>query len=127
MGVGAKLGCYGGPLESPSFVDLLADEAVTVAAGVPTVWIGVTDELAGRTGERLLPHLRHIGCGGNQPPRALIGRYEKDFDIPIIQAWGMTETSPLATMALPQARMSGWPTEEVLRARRPACRFPESR
>ena len=124
VGVGAKLVCYGGALEPKPFVDLLADEHVTVAAGVPTVWIGVAEELAARSGERPLPRLRHIGCGGSQPPRVLIEQYLTEFDIPIIQAWGMTETSPLATMAWPQARMHDWPAEDVVRAARTQAGVP---
>jgi fatty-acyl-CoA synthase len=119
IGVGAKLVCYGGALEPEPFVSLLADEGVTVAAGVPTVWIGVADALVRRAGGgRPLPHVRHIACGGSQPPRSLIERYATEFGIPIIQAWGMTETSPLATMAWPQARMRDWPADDVLRAAR---------
>jgi fatty-acyl-CoA synthase len=124
VGVGAKLVCYGGALEPASFVALLADEGVTVAAGVPTVWISVAPELEKRPGDRPLPEIRHIACGGSQPPRALIERYAKDFDIPIIQAWGMTETSPLATMAWPERRMHDWPAEEVLRAARCQAGLP---
>ena len=71
--VGAKLVFFAGALEASDFVDLLVAERVTVAAGVPTVWLGIADELA-RRGETL-PELRHIICGGAQPPRALIERY----------------------------------------------------
>jgi fatty-acyl-CoA synthase len=71
--VGAKQVFFAGALEPSDFVDLLVDERVTVAAGVPTVWLGIADELA-RRGETL-PELRHIICGGAQPPRSLIERY----------------------------------------------------
>jgi fatty-acyl-CoA synthase len=122
VGVGAKLVCYGGALEPEPFVDLLAHEQVTIAAAVPTVWIGVADEVARRTGD--FTALRHIACGGSQPPRALIERYERDFGIPIIQAWGMTETSPLASMAWPQARMRGWSAAQVTDAARSQAGVP---
>ena len=51
VGVGAQLVLYGGALEPEPFVDLLARERVTIAAAVPTVWIGVADEVARRAGE----------------------------------------------------------------------------
>ncbi len=60
--VGAKQVFFAGALEPQAFVDLLVHERVTVAAGVPTVWLGIADELV-RRGERL-PALRHIICGG---------------------------------------------------------------
>jgi len=120
--VGAKQVFYGGPLDPTSFVGLLADEEVTVAAGVPTVWLAAGDAIAAR-GSRL-PHLRHIVCGGSQPSRALIERYLHDFHIPIIQAWGMTETSPLASMAWPQERMHRWSEEEVIRGARTQAGVP---
>jgi fatty-acyl-CoA synthase len=106
LAVGAKQVLYGGALEAGRFVDLLADERVTIAAGVPTVWLAVADELAQRGGG--LPDLRAIVCGGSQPSRALIERYRTEFGIDMLQAWGMTETSPLASIARPQAHMRGW-------------------
>ncbi len=109
--VGAKQVFFAGPLEAADFVDLMVDERVTVAAGVPTVWIGIADELS-RRGERLLD-LRHIICGGAQPPRSLMQRYATEFGIRIAQAWGMTETSPLASVAWPQERMRHWSEDEV--------------
>jgi fatty-acyl-CoA synthase len=100
VAVGAKQVFAAGPLDPGALVGLLESEGVTVSGGVPTVWIAVADVLAER-GLRL-PRLRHLACGGSQPPRPLIERYLDEFDIAIIQAWGMTETSPLASMAWPR-------------------------
>ncbi len=111
VGVGSKLVFYGGGLENQSFVDLIAAERVTVAAAVPTVWIGCANQFAAH--QPPITSIRHIVCGGSQPPRALIERYRRDFGIRIIQAWGMTETSPLASMAWPQERMRDWDDDEV--------------
>jgi fatty-acyl-CoA synthase len=122
VGVGAKIVFYGGGLEAAPFVDLLHDEDVTISAGVPTVWVTVADELASRPNPA--GALRHIVSGGSQPPPALIERYRADFGIPIIQAWGMTETSPLASMAWPQHRMRAWPPEQVSRAARSQAGLP---
>ena len=121
VGVGAKLVLYGGALEAVPFTDLLYAEDVTIAAGVPTVWISVADELAKRG---RLTNLRHIACGGSQPPRSLIERYRTEFGISIVQAWGMTETSPLASMAWPHPEMREWPDEQVTAVARTRAGLP---
>ena len=120
--VGAKQVFFAGALEPGAFVDLLASERITVAAGVPTVWLGIADELARR--EEVLPDLRHIICGGAQPPRSLIERYASEFGLRIVQAWGMTETSPLASVAWPQERMRDWSEDEVTSAARARAGLP---
>ncbi len=120
--VGAKQVFFAGALEASSFIDLLATEHVTVTAAVPTVWIALADELS-RRGEPL-SDLRHIVCGGAQPPGSLIERYASEFDIPIIQAWGLTETSPLASMAWPQHRMRTWSPEEIFERARTQAGLP---
>jgi len=66
---------------------------VTVAAGVPTIWMGVLPELKGRD----LSALRAIPCGGSAVPKALSEAYRQQVGLPILQAWGMTETSPVAS------------------------------
>jgi fatty-acyl-CoA synthase len=109
--VGAKQVFCAGALDPAGVVDTLLDERVTVTAGVPTIWLTVADEIASRGGT--LPHLRHVACGGSQPPRALIERYLRDFEVPIIQAWGMTETSPLASMAWPKEQMGDWDDDRI--------------
>ncbi len=111
--VGAKQVFLAGSLDCTQLVDLIATEEVTVTAGVPTVWLEVVDELERR--DLALPALRHIVCGGAQPPRALIARL-RDRGIPLLQAWGMTETSPLASVAWPKHGMRHWPANRVLDA-----------
>ncbi len=120
--VGAKQVFFAGALDPAAFVDLMVAERVTVAAGVPTVWLAVADELAQRP--EGLPDLRHIVCGGAQPPRSLIERYAADFGLRIVQAWGMTETSPLASMAWPQERMRDWAEDDVTTAARAQAGLP---
>ena len=120
--VGAKQVFLAGALDAGVLVDALAAEQVTVAAGVPTVWIAAADELAARGGK--LPALRHIMCGGSQPPRPLVERYLREFGIPILQAWGMTETSPLASLAWPRHAYRDLPEEEVTTRARTQAGLP---
>ncbi len=103
VSTGAKIVFAYPHLDPRSFVDLLFDEGVTMAAGVPTVWISIEEELRSRA--KRPPMLREIVCGGSQPPKPLIERYQRELGIPIVQAWGMTETSPLASVARPKHSM----------------------
>lgn len=122
VAVGAKLVFYAGTFDPPAFADLMLGERVTVAAGVPTVWIGLADELARRQARPR--DLRHLVCGGSQPPRPLIERYQQEFGVRMIQAWGMTETSPLASLAWPQERMRDWTEDAVTTAARTQAGLP---
>jgi fatty-acyl-CoA synthase len=74
----------------------------TVAAGVPTVWNDLL-QVAKNT-EIDASSLRAVIAGGSAVPRSLIEGFEKTFGLPIIQGWGMTETSPLGALALPPTR-----------------------
>jgi fatty-acyl-CoA synthase len=83
-----------GPNMTPvAIAELIEHEGVTVAAGVPTIWMGVLPELKGRDTSAL----RAIPCGGSAVPRALSEAYRQQVGLPILQAWGMTETSPVAS------------------------------
>jgi fatty-acyl-CoA synthase len=107
---------FPGPDMTPQGIyGLLRDEHVTVAAGVPTIWQGVLPLL----NRDELPDLRRIPCGGSAVPLALSEAYRDKIGMPILQAWGMTETSPVATAAHIPARDLGRPEEELaeLRAR----------
>ncbi|HJR18135.1 MAG TPA: long-chain fatty acid--CoA ligase [Actinomycetota bacterium] len=121
--VGAKQVFTGKHLDPASIVDLMAGERVTIAGGVPTIWLAVGEELAAR-GVTEMPGLKHVVCGGSQPPRPLIERYLNEFNIPIIQAWGMTETNPLASIAWPKEKMRDWPDADVTSAVRTQAGLP---
>ncbi|MDB4958714.1 MAG: long-chain fatty acid--CoA ligase [Myxococcales bacterium] len=96
--VGAKLVMPGPYLDPPSVLELMQNERVTCAAGVPTIWIGIRDALDAEPGRwKLQPGIRMV-VGGSAAPEQLI----RDFDrlgLSLLQAWGMTETSPIGTVA----------------------------
>ncbi|MEY2406855.1 MAG: hypothetical protein QOG39_1771 [Acidimicrobiaceae bacterium] len=92
---GAKLVMPGPNLTPTAIADLIEGERVTIAAGVPTIWMGVLPELKGRD----TSSLRAIPCGGSAVPRALSEAFKDQVGLPIMQAWGMTETSPIASVA----------------------------
>ena len=89
---GASLVMPGAMMQPEALAKLIVDEGVTFTAGVPTIWQGVLPHLAGK------PHkLRDIGCGGSAVPKALSEAYREQVGLPILQAWGMTETHPVAS------------------------------
>ena len=98
---GATLVMPGPDLSPPAIVNLIEQERVTIAAGVPTIWMGVLNEIDGRD----VSSLRGIPCGGSAVPRHLSEAYREKIGIPILQAWGMTETSPLASVAKVKSTM----------------------
>ena len=94
VATGATLVMPGADLSPPALATLIEEEKVTVAAGVPTIWMGVLPELEGRDTSAL----RSIPCGGSAVPKSLSEGYRKQTGLPILQAWGMTETSPIAAV-----------------------------
>jgi len=94
VAAGADLVMPGPDLSGPAIANLIVNERPTIAAGVPTIWMGVLPELKGRD----TSSLRAIPCGGSAVPRALSEAYREQLGLPILQAWGMTETSPIAAV-----------------------------
>jgi fatty-acyl-CoA synthase len=92
---GAKLVMPGPRLDGEALHELLQVERVTTTAGVPTIWFGLLDYLAkaGKT----LDHLNCLLVGGAAAPLSMIEAFEEDHGVEVIHAWGMTETSPVAT------------------------------
>jgi fatty-acyl-CoA synthase len=110
--VGATLVLPGRQTDGASLTALMLNEAVTVAAGVQTIWLGVLDHLDRHGGD--LPALKRIIIGGSSCPDALIRRIEERLGVTVQTSWGMTELSPLGTISPPQAppievRASGRP------------------
>jgi len=95
--VGVKLVLPGRTTDGPSLTRLMRDESVTVAVGVYTVWIGVLDQLDREGGE--LPALERVMLGGSTCPDAFIHRLENRLGAEVQTSWGMTELSPIGTVA----------------------------
>jgi fatty-acyl-CoA synthase len=89
---GASLVMPGPMMQPEALANLIIEEGVTFTAGVPTIWQGVLPHLAGKEHK-----LRAIGCGGSAVPKALSEAYREQVGLPILQAWGMTETHPVAS------------------------------
>ncbi len=94
VAAGSSLVMPGPDLSAPTLASLIESERVTVAAGVPTIWMGVLPELKGRD----TSSLREIPCGGSAVPKSLSEGFREAIGKPILQAWGMTETSPVAAV-----------------------------
>ena len=91
---GAELILPGPQMTPAAIAAMLEEERVTMTAGVPTLWMGLLPELDGRD----LSSLRAILCGGSAVPKALSEGYRAKLGMPILHAWGMTETSPLGSI-----------------------------
>jgi len=94
--IGAKLVMPGGKMDGASIYELLDSEKVTFTAAVPTVWLMLLQYLE-ETGNKL-PHLKKVVIGGSACPRAMTEKFERNYGVEVIHAWGMTEMSPLGSL-----------------------------
>jgi len=96
---GARLVLPGPALDGKSIYELMKDEKVTLALGVPTVWLMLFGHVdtAGLDPKRDLV-LRRVVIGGSAAPRAMSEKFETKFGAFVVHAWGMTEMSPLGTV-----------------------------
>ena len=86
-------------MDPARLIQLLVDEEVTVSAGVPTIWQGIKGLYEANPDKYDLSSLSRVTCGGSAPPPSLIRWYWDTLGVEMIQGWGMTETSPLATLS----------------------------
>jgi fatty-acyl-CoA synthase len=105
-------------LQPEPLVRLIEAERPTLAGAVPTIWNMLLAHVRAHGGD--LSSLRMVPCGGSAVPHALQEAYEKELGVRIVQAWGMTETSPLGSVAHPPA---GTPEAESWRYRDTAGRI----
>ena len=92
-------------LQAEPLAKLIESEKVTVAGAVPTIWLDVLRYADEHKPD--LSSLRIVACGGAAVPRRLMQAFEERHGVRIIQAWGMTETSPLGSVAHPPADAEG--------------------
>jgi fatty-acyl-CoA synthase len=95
-------------LQPEPLVKLIETERPTVAGAVPTIWNGLLQHIRAHGGD--ISSLRLVACGGSAVPHALMEAFEKELDVLILQAWGMTETSPIGSVAHPPA---GTPADQA--------------
>jgi fatty-acyl-CoA synthase len=86
-------------LDPKSLLELMTSERVTTAMGVPTIWLGILQELDRNAAAYDLAALEHVMIGGAAVPESLIRAFAERHDIAITQGWGMTETSPVGSMS----------------------------
>ena len=102
---GAKFVMPGAGMDGKSIYQLLESEKVTCTAAVPTVWLGLLQYMD--ENDKALPYLKKIVVGGAACPPMMIRKFELDYGVEMIHAWGMTEMSPIGTTGkLKHATMS---------------------
>jgi fatty-acyl-CoA synthase len=105
-------------LQSEPLVRLIAALRPTIAAAVPTIWGNVLRYLREHGGD--LSSIRRVICGGSAVPLALMKAFSEELGVEVKQAWGMTETSPIGSVATPPSSAHG---EEYWRYRAGAGRL----
>ena len=111
--IGAKLVNPGQKLDGASIYELLESESVTFSAAVPTVWQMLLTHM--RENNLALSTLQRVVIGGSAVPEALVRAFRDDYGVSVTHAWGMTETSPLGTLASPTGKTAKLSAEEQLR------------
>jgi fatty-acyl-CoA synthase len=97
--LGAKI-VYPGPhLDPESLLEDFEQEGVTWAAGVPTIWLGILAQLDADPGRWDLSKMKGMLVGGSAAPRAMIAGFKQRHGLSVVHGWGMTETSPVASVA----------------------------
>jgi fatty-acyl-CoA synthase len=96
---GAKLVMPGPGLDGKNVYEIVRDEKVTLALGVPTVWLMLFNHVdTAKLNPKAELSLKRVVIGGSAAPRAMSERFETHFGAQVVHAWGMTEMSPLGTV-----------------------------
>ena len=108
---GIKLVLPGMGMDGAALVELIQKEQVTLAFGVPTIWLGLLNYC---TEQKItLDSVKQTVIGGSAVPYSMIKQFDEEHDVNVVQGWGMTETSPLATANLRTKEMEAMPKEEM--------------
>jgi len=111
--VGCKLVLPGPHLDGKSLYELFETEKVTFSAGVPTVWLGLLNYM--KANDLKFSTFKRTVIGGSACPPAMMKSLQQDYGIEVIHAWGMTELSPLGTLARLQSKHESLPPEDKQR------------
>ncbi len=119
---GARMVLPGPGLDGESLVNLIEKWGVTLAMGVPTIWLGLLGH-AKKSGATLNSLTRTV-IGGSACPPSMIDTFRDDYGVETIHAWGMTEMSPLGSTNMPLAKHAGLSDEDQRRLRENQGRPP---
>ena len=114
--LGTKLVLPGPYLDGASLLELIDGERVTYAAGVPTIWMGIAEQLENHPGRWKVPAGFRATSGGAATPESLLLRCAK-LGISLRSSWGMTEMTPAGTTSFLKSTLGELPPEESLRIR----------
>ena len=114
---GARMVFPGSNLQPETLLDLMANERVTLAGGVPTIWLGILALLDANPGKWDLSAVRTMIIGGSAAPPAMIDGFKKRHGLTVTHAWGMTEMSPIGSLARLKDNMLNKSDAEQLRVR----------
>ncbi|MBU1325811.1 MAG: long-chain-fatty-acid--CoA ligase [Alphaproteobacteria bacterium] len=112
---GAKLVMPGARMDGEAIYELLESESVTFSAAVPTVWQGLLAHM--REKGLKLSTVKRVLIGGSAVPESLIRAFNDEFDIEVLQGWGMTETSPIGTLSNLPPELLALPYDQQLKFR----------
>jgi len=113
--VGAKLVFPGAALDGKSVYELIENEGVTFAAGVPTVWQMLLTHM--KPGNLKFSTLQRTVIGGSACPPAMITAFREEYNVDVLHAWGMTELSPLGTLCTLKNKHLKLPEAEQMKIR----------
>ena len=111
-GAGAKIVMPGAKMDGASIFELLDTEGVTFSAAVPTVWQMLLQHLEA-TGAKL-PVLKKVVIGGAACPETIIRAFQEKYDVEVVHAWGMTETSPVGTLSVMTDELEKLPYDQQM-------------
>uniref|UniRef100_B0SYW4 3-methylmercaptopropionyl-CoA ligase n=1 Tax=Caulobacter sp. (strain K31) TaxID=366602 RepID=B0SYW4_CAUSK len=111
-GTGAKMVMPGGKMDGASIYELLDSEGVTFSAAVPTVWQMLLQYLK-ESGAKL-PVLKKVVIGGAACPEVIIRAFQEDYDVEVVHAWGMTETSPVGALSVMTDELAKLPYDQQM-------------
>ncbi|MGV9010190.1 long-chain-fatty-acid--CoA ligase [Brevundimonas sp.] len=114
-GAGSKLVMPGARMDGAAIYELIESEGVTFSAAVPTVWQGLLAHL--REHRLKIPTVKRVLIGGSAVPESLIRAFQEEFDIEVLQGWGMTETSPIGTLSNMTPELRALPYDEQMKWR----------
>jgi fatty-acyl-CoA synthase len=103
-------------LQPEPIIQMIRNEKVNKAAGVPTIWQGVYNALKAESATTTFP-LREFFVGGAAAAPSMIANFQNDFNITLVHAWGMTETSPVVTLSRLQPEHEGLSDEQKIELR----------